>query len=96
MKTHVFYAGAAAALLLSGSARAEDAQPAQMTHPENAAAHAAMHEAMQHQMTAPTAGAQLPAEMPGMPDRASATATQAREHAAHDRYTGHLLRRARL
>jgi hypothetical protein len=58
MKTQVFYAGAAAALLLTGSARAEDAQQPQPSDPRNGAAHAAMHEAMQAQMASPPGAAE--------------------------------------
>jgi hypothetical protein len=78
MKTKTLYAGAAAVLLLAGTARAEDSQPTQPDHQGHDAAHAVMHEAMQHQLAAPAGGTQ----MPGMPEQAAGTAMRARDHAA--------------
>ncbi len=78
MITKMFRLGAAAALLVVGAARAEDADRTPSEDRRQDAPRAAMHDAMQKQMGMP----QAPAQMPGMPERAAADATRAREHGA--------------
>ncbi len=85
MNAKIFHAGAAAALVWAGVARADDAQQTQMHDRQQTqmhdrqhdAVHEAMHEAMHRQMATPSATAQ----MPGLPDRAAADATAAHERA---------------
>jgi hypothetical protein len=79
MSSRVIQAGALAALLIAGAARAEDTQPAHARDQDRDAVRAAMHDAMQRQMAAPAGSA----HMPGMMERAKDDATAAQEHAAH-------------
>ncbi len=72
-----FRLGAAAALLVMGAARAEDAAPPQTQDRQRDPVHAAMHDAMQKQMAAPPASPQ----MPGMAERPAADASAAHQRA---------------
>src|SRR6266545_7223772 len=95
MNSKMLLAGATAALLWTGTARADDTQPttpqgADATHPadhpamptqdsQHGAVHSAMHDAMQSHMAVPP---KTPTQMPAMTDRAAGDAMTAQQRAA--------------